>query len=1386
MPANDTQSLLKLNPVQPNSPSTQRQPDFISSQISGGQIQIGQPTQQVGPTGETAMYGALAEIAGGVQKSVGNFIDIASGMEKEKIKQAETFFEQLSTKEDLTPDEKQSQYDAYMAETWTPVLGNDWKAKMSVAMNKTWTSREARDKYEASRYERDYSAWKDRKENQGRTETNEVIQEFNSLYVDAYPSAKENTWYRQLSTKVNTTIDIANAQQAVIDFRDSLEMSFPMPTTVELEAYANSGNMEANYKFEKQYASFFEMKKKVDTTNDTGEINSFIYKYIVDTILEPKRATLEPYAFELIHKEIDQLAFNKTKQMISMIRSENVSVIKQQAITNIASYENNFRVDKNTSIFLSGWTRNVGNLPPEVRSDQKNALLGTVYNSIAENNSAFKSLRPDEQTQVVANRFNEWYSNANPGEQAAFAKATGIDTPEKLNQFISSGLSGLLANEKQAGGAVTAVLNNMTKEGQGIGTVFPVQDAKMIQDSMDQYRTDTSRKLGISVESLEALSFSRDGEGQPMYSAERTIQDWYDADLSVEEKKALTDRGFTADGFKKLEAFRLQYIELEVLAKKSSIPNSKSGSSSGSLPFNEKSDPEITTALIMDKATMAAAYVTRNSLRNKTPKELEEMDSAEFAAQNRVAVLLTTLDTEFKIWMDNRGGITGPKPQGFSLDSEGTLIPEAVSPSNSQRRLSVDKTGSLDNKGKGEYLRLQFAAAKLARLEPNNSERTKFQGELKTLLTQLSTKGIRYAAEREPAKVYALAATLAGLSEGDPTGINATIFTGMDQNIMKIMSVLVKTAARHSGGILDVSGGDELSEDQSNVDQSNTISIDEPYQLQNADRNKRIEAGTVTELDQPFVGEVLNNPIRKISNAWSDLVSATISPLSAQGESQILPLVPSSNPDRDKLVSVNSEVANVVAAFTKSGSSAYRNDEIVAAFVRRMNFTDVSGSDGALVGAFGNALWNVTGQSLPAMSDNESSVSVKVATTGGFMWKPWNNLSQSDKVGAYLALWSSTDPTSVEAVLSGWIHQADNPNTKAIRTMEFFQESASYIAQDIIKPYSNPTMGVQTSMYYNRSFETTRNQSSILPFFGTPGENRQTTNVVRDGNTVHRGDLLTIAKALSFDEYQIGSDRVKKPWTNIGTPTEVAVPVELKKDGTMRYAYHNVILGEVKSEDQYVLTAYLSQEMTNQDYKLYEWWAKTLGQTPKKEDEYLTAVTNFKRVNRTLPGGFKQSVTTEVQPDMMRNPAVFTIISVLHNVDLTSPDVGINVDGGGNMSFEIGNVRYSVKDRPPNGIAEGRTNYASENDVKAQKERFTDNKDMLERERANKRVQARIGVPVLPYVPKQMTADSLAPKRLTKLANSPEARKNAEESRIEEEAFIADAKRRNKKAREGN
>jgi hypothetical protein len=208
---NSSDNPFSLKRIAPNTEINATQPNYKSAQLSGGQIQLGQTAQQVAATGDAAMYAGLAEIAGGIGKAIDTFADIGKRVDEEKINIVQMNFDKLDNDPNLTPEEKQNQLDASMKDVWTPVLGDSWKEKLSLSVKKKWLSDEARNTFEQTRYTKELSSFLDR--NQTRTDSPELIQQFNKEYSSKFPTAKYNDWFKIKNFETNSKINQKTVHQ---------------------------------------------------------------------------------------------------------------------------------------------------------------------------------------------------------------------------------------------------------------------------------------------------------------------------------------------------------------------------------------------------------------------------------------------------------------------------------------------------------------------------------------------------------------------------------------------------------------------------------------------------------------------------------------------------------------------------------------------------------------------------------------------------------------------------------------------------------------------------------------------------------------------------------------------------------------------------------------------------------------------------------------------------------------------------------------------------------------------------------------------------------------------------------------------------------------------
>lgn len=149
------QQLLSLNPVQPVQTSA-TPVDYKTSTFQGGEYRPGQMAQ-LPRSSEELMYSTLSQIAGSTGQAFQTFGNIASQLDKERINNAETEWDKIDA-EDINPDEKIVKWNKYVAGIETPIIGEDWKTRLSAKVSKNW-GKDAYEKFVKDRYDRRLVEW---------------------------------------------------------------------------------------------------------------------------------------------------------------------------------------------------------------------------------------------------------------------------------------------------------------------------------------------------------------------------------------------------------------------------------------------------------------------------------------------------------------------------------------------------------------------------------------------------------------------------------------------------------------------------------------------------------------------------------------------------------------------------------------------------------------------------------------------------------------------------------------------------------------------------------------------------------------------------------------------------------------------------------------------------------------------------------------------------------------------------------------------------------------------------------------------------------------------------------------------------------------------------
>lgn len=1292
------ESLLRLQQVQPNVEPIALQPQFLSSEISGGQIQLGQAQQQIGPTAEMAeaeQLKALADIAGGVQRGIDIFSDISSRIEKSKIDKAETFFDELSNREDLTPDQKQDEYDKYMKDVYTPVLGTEWKRKLNVKTNRMWTSTKARNEFESSRYEREYNAWKRLPANIDRPETNELYQEFNNQYLAKYPSSNNNDWFTAFNTKINTAIDLDNAQQTLKNFASSLDKVYDIPDAKTLEEY-NGAIMEEQTKIEQEYAQFFSIKKEVEQVKDLNAAYEVVYRHVYQNLVEPRIKEYDEPTRKLIMERVDELALAKTQEIVNVIRKERMPQLQREAALNLFSNEMNYEIDKNVDSFLNGWTRNVGNLKQADRFAQSNTLLTTLWSGAQKGQSQgaieFRQLPLDEQINKIESDFRSWLSKGNNKE--IFRKSTGLDSDESIEKMIERSKFAIIEDNTKGGEIVQSNFKRFDDDMKRIKVTLPlITSSEEADEVIGIFEDNTAKMLGIKPESLEQLIAEVVTEdGQAEFMPQVPTYTWY-SKLSPEEQKALRDRGYTSKNFELLENFRVNYTDLIASAlKPTGTSTSKKDGEDLPVKVAELSDTELQAKVLTNPAFRETALVTSNE---------QNMKSLSPAAQQqavRIQGTILTEETGFKAYIApyiDQGELI---MSSFSLftETDGTPITEPITPQNFIKNGGkggryLDQTGSLTDEGKRNFLRLRYIASRMVGMAEDNPQKNEFAGQIKDMIFQIGQNGLSNVMETNPAAFYSFTAVVSGLAEGSPDQVAASTFLGQDSELMDSVTGLLIHAGNLSGGIIDLSPDDQ---------------------------------GDPT---RPPIES--RNPMKKTIAAYVQLAEIFVNPIPNKGGGTMNPLVKTR--EYSSAVDIRSEVGNFFSGISRPGPNSYRSEDTTTALLQRLNFERNKGeTEDQFMARFGIAIWNMTGGQLPAINDPNPAQAVIVNTDSNTpVQKLWTDMENWEKINYYLNAFRSIHGENTDKLFEGWLRISTDDRFKEFRTLDMFEYTSGFYIKDLLDYRSMP--GLQQHKlpkYIQRNYETTSPIEARLGLGGMFGYNsgQQVLNysVVDDAVTTRhtRQNLFNLASRISGSTGIVNTTPVVESWQSPGQFKDKMIAYK-DKDGKIAYKSERVLLNQTNTEDEFVIDTLLAQglDTSRQAYTSYTVIAKAIGQKPVDQETFNSYVAKNSKAGAfmrpsaygALSGGTLS--TEQLGPGLETTdkiyPPLFQVIAAFHKVDLTDAKRNLRVDRLGNMYIDIGNYGYKL---PLELFETSLGTYTNKDDLTKTKSKFAYNKERLE------------------------------------------------------------------------
>lgn len=596
------QNLLKIGePQELRSPSP-GSPGYKESSFRGGQFQVGGPRQQIGPSAEESMYGALAEVAGGVKKGIDIFTDIRTRIEKTEIEKARAKFKEIysgeyveegqdpdtATRQFRTPEEKLSEWNSYIKDVWTPLLGSTWIDEINLEAYTAFGSREAQEKFEADRYAREsYLFFTDSKNKLTLNQNSSVAKmQFDAYYLDKYPSAAGNFWFKakqqeNLSQYQNEEDNLA-LESLPLSLADIL--SIPSP---EIAAQIASGSGAESQTLQARFGSFYtEIFPIVRKMEDQRDIYATLYNYYYKHLIEENPKQYQPHTLVALQRALPKVI----QQQVQVIRdikavvsvAETVKQVQENSLIATAKINENFDQNKDfhtrslvhrasvegqdrpaqQGYLMSGiveqWSTKWDATTRTFNADvSRNGLIsGLSESNRLEIEAKFSILEgievgssidlnkftPDQQYDILAALSLEAILSNSVSTQQAMAIFDAKDESELIDRFKASATQykALSKPLQEANNQVLKERNEATK--RVIDVMGSVGSLSAVQDVVNNALTVRAEQVGLPVELFRSI-YTKTNLGLDSYTPDWDLTKWYGS-LSPENKEIVDKSGF--------------------------------------------------------------------------------------------------------------------------------------------------------------------------------------------------------------------------------------------------------------------------------------------------------------------------------------------------------------------------------------------------------------------------------------------------------------------------------------------------------------------------------------------------------------------------------------------------------------------------------------------------------------------------------------------------------------------------------------------------------------------------------------------------------------------------------------------------------------------------
>jgi hypothetical protein len=503
----NAQSLISLDNVPELGNVSPQAPNYLESSIRGGQFRAGAPSQRVGPSDQEALFAALADVAGGVQKGIDAFSSIRQQVEKKEIEKARLKFKEIYAKESIdgtetpiNPESKLEEWNLYVKDVWTPLLGDEWKRELNLDAYTSLGSAEAQNKFEQDRYEREFVEFFNKPENVTKynpsSPTAKVL--FDSYYSDKYPTASSNFWFKAKALDNRAGLNNERSSIAISNLPVLIDNILPIPSVDALKGYRSTNPRSTDEQLELNNQLFFqEVYPNVSGLN-REDAYKFLFNFYKAKIIDENPNKYTGIELVELEKALTKELAPKINQIIEsrdlLLVKEEETIVTQGLIVHTQALANTDRINETIPNYMNAsLSYLLSRGSPSEKANSVASMLGDIWSTY--------SLAMDKKSGFTVQRSVGEDSSVSLAVETAFpilrekASSTGIYKGQ--NPITLSSLSPFEQHELVSALTLERILNDPVLLAKHM-EILGVKDRKEFINrykSSFSYARDTSKDL---------------------------------------------------------------------------------------------------------------------------------------------------------------------------------------------------------------------------------------------------------------------------------------------------------------------------------------------------------------------------------------------------------------------------------------------------------------------------------------------------------------------------------------------------------------------------------------------------------------------------------------------------------------------------------------------------------------------------------------------------------------------------------------------------------------------------------------------------------------------------------------------------------------------------